>query len=46
VTPLAALRKSFASLDNPKLLGVVLNEATDFDSVNYSDQYYAVGRTA
>ena len=37
--PVKALRKGLASLDNPKLVGVVLNEATDFDQNKYSDHY-------
>jgi protein-tyrosine kinase len=42
VTPIGALKKAFESLDNPKLIGVVLNEASEFDRTNYSDQYYAL----
>ncbi len=42
VTPTRALRKGFESLDNPKLIGIVLNEASEFDRTNYSDQYYAL----
>jgi capsular exopolysaccharide synthesis family protein len=41
-TPIKALQTGIKSLDNPKWLGVVLNEASDLDRVNYSDQYYAV----
>ncbi|MGH9727422.1 MAG: CpsD/CapB family tyrosine-protein kinase [Candidatus Acidiferrales bacterium] len=41
VAPIKALKKGLASLDNPKLIGVVLNGATEFDRVNYYDQYYA-----
>ncbi|HEV2616499.1 MAG TPA: CpsD/CapB family tyrosine-protein kinase [Candidatus Acidoferrales bacterium] len=41
VAPVKALKKGLASLDNPKLIGVVLNGATEFDRVNYYDQYYA-----
>jgi protein-tyrosine kinase len=41
VTPLKALKKGLESLDNAKLLGVVLNGASEFDRVNYYDQYYA-----
>jgi capsular exopolysaccharide synthesis family protein len=37
--PVKALKKGLASLDNPKLVGVVLNEATDFDQSKYSDHY-------
>jgi capsular exopolysaccharide synthesis family protein len=39
VAPVKALRKGLASLDNPKLLGVVLNEATDFAQSKYADHY-------
>ena len=44
VTPIRALKKSFESLDNPKLVGMVLNEASEFDRTNYADQYYALSR--
>lgn len=45
VTPIRALRKGFESLDNPKLVGMVLNEASEFDHTSYADQYYALSRT-
>lgn len=41
VAPIKALKKGLASLDNPKLIGVVLNGASEYDRVNYYDQYYA-----
>ena len=44
VTPLDALKKAFENLDNPKLIGVVLNEASEYDRINYADQYYALER--
>jgi hypothetical protein len=44
VTPIRALKKGLESLDNPKLAGMVLNEASDFDHTNYADQYYGVNR--
>ena len=44
VTPIRALKKSFESLDNPKLVGMVLNEASEFDRTNYQDQYYALNK--
>ncbi|HXM04997.1 MAG TPA: CpsD/CapB family tyrosine-protein kinase [Chthoniobacterales bacterium] len=40
VAPVKALKSGLASLDNPKLVGVVLNEASDFSHVNYDSQYY------
>ena len=43
VTPVRSLKKGFESLDNPKLVGMVLNEASEFDRTNYADQYYALG---
>jgi capsular exopolysaccharide synthesis family protein len=39
----AALKKAVESLDNPKLVGIVLNDASDYDRVNYYDQYYTRG---
>jgi protein-tyrosine kinase len=42
VTPIHALKKGFESLDDPKLVGIVLNEASEFDRTNYADQYYAL----
>ena len=40
VTPIKALKRGLAALDNPKLVGVILNEASEFDLANYQDQYY------
>jgi len=45
VAPIRALEKGFKSLDNPKLLGMVLNEASEFDHTNYADQYYGLNRS-
>jgi len=42
VAPIKALKIGVKGLDNPKWIGVVLNEASEFDRVNYSDQYYGV----
>jgi len=42
VAPIKALKMGLNGLDNPKWVGVVLNEASEFDRVNYSDQYYSV----
>jgi capsular exopolysaccharide synthesis family protein len=44
VTPVRALEKSVASLDDPKFIGVILNEASEFDHTNYADQYYALDK--
>jgi capsular exopolysaccharide synthesis family protein len=35
----AALRKAVESIDNPKLVGIVLNDASDYDRVDYYDRY-------
>ncbi len=37
-----ALKMGVKGLDNPKWLGIVLNEASEFDRVNYAGQYYGV----
>jgi protein-tyrosine kinase len=42
VAPIKALKMGVSGLDNPKWLGIVLNEASEFDRANYSDQYYGV----
>jgi len=42
VAPIKALKMGVKGLDNPKWIGMVLNEASEFDRVNYSDQYYGV----
>jgi hypothetical protein len=42
VAPIKALKIGVSGLDNPKWLGMVLNEASEFDRVNYTDQYYGV----
>jgi capsular exopolysaccharide synthesis family protein len=39
VAPVKALKKGLQALDNPKLVGIVLNEASDFDRTYYEDQY-------
>jgi Mrp family chromosome partitioning ATPase len=40
VAPISTLRKGLAGLDNAKLLGVVLNEASEFDQANYYNRRY------
>ncbi|HXJ06282.1 MAG TPA: CpsD/CapB family tyrosine-protein kinase [Candidatus Acidoferrum sp.] len=40
VAPLKALKNGLQSLDNPNLIGVVVNEASEFDQVDYQGQYY------
>jgi len=44
VAPLKALKNGLQSLDNPKLVGVVINEASEFDQVDYDGQYYGSGK--
>ena len=40
VTSVKALKKGLAALDGPKIIGVVLNGASEFDRVNYYDKLY------
>lgn len=40
VAPVSALKKGLAGLDNAKLIGVVLNEASEFDHADYYDRMY------
>jgi hypothetical protein len=46
VMPIRASKQGFERLDNPKLVGMVLNEASDFDRTNHADQYYALNGPA
>ena len=41
VASVKALKKGLQAIDNPKLVGIVLNEASEFDRANYEDEYYA-----
>jgi capsular exopolysaccharide synthesis family protein len=41
-TPAKALKKGLQALDHPKLIGVVMNEASGSDHGNYDGQYYGV----
>jgi capsular exopolysaccharide synthesis family protein len=45
VAPLKALKKGLQSLDHPKLIGVVVNEASDFDQIDYHGQYYGARKS-
>ena len=40
VTPVKALKRGLQALDHPKLIGVVVNEASDFDQAGYEGQYH------
>ena len=40
VATVNALKKGLESFDNPKLLGVVLNEASEFDQINHAYSQY------
>jgi capsular exopolysaccharide synthesis family protein len=40
VTPVKALKQGLRALDHPKLIGVVLNEASAADESKYDGQYY------
>jgi len=45
VTPIKALRKGLQALDRPKLIGVVINEASESDQGNYYGQYPGMGKS-
>jgi capsular exopolysaccharide synthesis family protein len=40
--PVKALKTGLQALDNPKLVGIVLNEASDIDRTYYEDQHYTL----
>lgn len=46
LAPVKALKKGLQALDHPKLIGVVMNEASGSDQVNYDRQYYGVRKPA
>jgi Mrp family chromosome partitioning ATPase len=41
VASIKALKAGVKSLDNPNWIGVVLNEASEFDRMDYAYPYYA-----
>jgi Mrp family chromosome partitioning ATPase len=43
VAPVKALKKGLASLDNPKLVGVVFNDTSDLDHAANYGKYYLRG---
>lgn len=45
LAPVKALKRGLQALDHPKLIGVVINEATEFDHVNYEGKYYGDSQT-
>jgi capsular exopolysaccharide synthesis family protein len=40
VASIKALKKGLEAIDNPSLVGVVFNDAPDFDQRNYNEKYY------
>lgn len=40
VAPVKALKKGLEALDNPKMVGIVLNESSEFNRGNYKYSYY------
>jgi capsular exopolysaccharide synthesis family protein len=42
VASIRALKKGLESLDKPKLVGIVLNEASEFDQAGYAERYYGL----
>src|ERR1700730_9041968 len=45
VAPVKALKKGLASLDNPKLVGVVFNDVSELDHAGGYDRYYVRGKS-
>ena len=45
LAPVKALKRGLQALDHPKLIGVVINEATELDHVNYEGKYYGDSHT-
>jgi receptor protein-tyrosine kinase len=46
LTPVKALKKGLQALDQPKLIGVVMNETSESDKENYDNQYYSAVKPA
>ena len=44
VAPVKALKRGLASLDNPKFVGVVFNDTSEFDRASSYDKYYVRGK--
>jgi len=44
LAPVKALKKGLQALDHPKLIGVVMNEASGSDQANYDGQYYGASK--
>jgi capsular exopolysaccharide synthesis family protein len=42
VASVRALKKGLEGLDNPKWIGMVFNEASEFDRMKYAEQYYTL----
>ena len=45
LAPVKALKKGLQALDQPKLIGVVINEASGSDQANYDGRYYDAGKS-
>lgn len=45
LAPIKALKKGLQALDQPKLIGVVMNDASGSDQVNYDGQYYGASES-
>jgi capsular exopolysaccharide synthesis family protein len=46
VAPVKALKKGLQALDQPKLVGVVVNEVIGSDHISYNDRYYGGSKAA
>jgi len=45
MAPVKALKKGLQALDHPKLIGIVMNDASGSDQANYDGQYYGGSTT-
>jgi Mrp family chromosome partitioning ATPase len=46
LAPVKALEKGLQALDHPRLIGMVMNEASGSDQANYEGQYYRAHKPA
>jgi capsular exopolysaccharide synthesis family protein len=44
LAPVKALKEGLQALDQPKLIGVVINDVSGTDHINYDDRYYSAGK--
>ena len=44
LAPVKALKEGLQALDQPRLIGVVINEVSGTDHINYEDRYYSASK--